>query len=227
MSRVANHQQLSETAAASASPVNFDPHAALNKLTNVNCYSATCTSNTPSPSPYRQSPSPYQRGGLDSLGSSPAPSTPYRSVTTPSSVSTTPFTTPSHSPAPLISLDTFLDRTGASSLSGADVAMEDSCDPDHGVPNFLLPEMTYSINNRIRQDSSIGLNSSSGLNASIADTIPELYSFLADLHEHNQAGAALTSQNSANSSQPMSLSLNPHPEGQNVTSDPDSSLNLP
>ena len=147
----------SPTPTKPASP--FDPHAQLRRLTNVHCYSSTRTSNTPSPSPYNGIPI-----GIEMT---PSPSNSYRTCSTPLSSSTP-------SPAPLMSLNTFLDMSASSLSSAVNELTSDATGSEATPPNFLFSQPGF-------QPAQCAANT--GFNASISDSIPQFYSFLADLQD--------------------------------------------
>jgi hypothetical protein len=191
----------SQSSASTSSSLNVDPHVTLSNLTNVHCFSGTRTSNTPSPAPYSLIPVGHEQ----TTTASPAPSS-YQQSTTPSS-SNTP------SPAPLLSLNTFLEMSGASLQSAASEMTEEVQPFGSSVPNFLFSQQTP-----------LSQCNSTGLSASIAEPIPEFYSFLADLHDTEMS---LSSRHGASSGHGTPLALTPRPNDQPATPDSSSMLNLP
>ncbi|XP_005110949.2 nuclear pore complex protein DDB_G0274915 [Aplysia californica] len=198
--------------APSSSSVTYDPHTTLSNLTNVHCFSATRTSNTPSPAPYSFIPVGQELVG--GAMASPAPSSAHSHQP-----STTPSSSNTPSPAPLLSLTSFLELSASSLPSTtSDEGQGHTSQTLSGVPNFLQVPRGSTLANPC---------TSTGLSASISEPIPEWYSFLADLQD---GGMSLTSRHGASSGQGTPNALTPRPGDQPATPESASSssfMNVP
>ncbi|XP_059177144.1 mucin-5AC-like isoform X2 [Physella acuta] len=114
--------------------------------------------------------------------------------------------------------------TGKATPTSSSRSSPDPLSSASSIPNFLLssiPTCTSSVPSSSSQ--TLAQCSSTGLTASIAEPIPEWYSFLADLQD---SGLAMTSRHGASSSHSTPLAMTPRPNDQPLTPDP-SLMNVP